>query len=369
MHRLSLSVLLVFTLLPADAAEDQPPSGSVNGDSPVTRDHAGAGLSDEPAELTEEERVRIRLFENSSPAVVRINAVPKSAETGPRQTGSGVVWDSDGHIVTSHHVVRDVGAVNVILWDGSTWQAVLTGTDPATDLAVLKIEAPGEQVHPLPVGNSDSLRVGQDAFAIGHPFSIDATLHAGIVSGLGRTVQSTTGRLITGVIQTDLAISPGDAGSPLLDRRGRIVGLNTSTLPSARSAARIGLAIPSVTLQRFVPDLIEHGKVIRPSLGIAIAAEKSAQQLKIEGVLVQSVLAGSPAATAGIRATRRADDGTVVIGDVIVAVDGKPVQKPADLLRALNLHDTGDEIMLTVRRDGREVKVSVKLQEFEHRAE
>ena len=203
----------------------------------------------------------------------------------PQGTGSGFVWDQDGHIVTNFHVVQEGDRANVTLNDGSTYPATIVGTTPDKDIAVLKIDAPPQKLLPLPIGQSSNLKVGQKVLAIGNPFGLDQTLTTGVISGLGREIKSVSGRPIHDVIQTDASINPGNSGGPLLDSSGRLIGINTAIYSPSGANAGIGFAVPVDTVNQIVPQLMKFGKITRPGLGISILADQIAQQNRIDGVV------------------------------------------------------------------------------------
>jgi S1-C subfamily serine protease len=321
-------------------------------------------------ELSSLETSTIELFRQASPSVVHIAniAVVRSrfsldeAEI-PQGTGSGFIWSDDGYVVTNAHVVRGGDRFHVTMADQSTWPAVLVGVEPDQDLAVLKLDgAPRHALRPIAVGTSGDLWVGQSVFAIGNPFGLDQTLTTGVISGTGREFRSETGRMIHGLIQTDAAINPGNSGGPLLDSAGRLVGMNTAIYSLSGSSSGIGFAIPVDIINRIVPKLIRGERPERAGLGILMFPDRMAAASGIGGVIVREVIEGSGAAAAGIRpAERDARTGRTVPGDVIVAVDGKPIRTQIDLLDALDGKVVGEEVLLTVLRRGAEVKLRVKL--------
>jgi S1-C subfamily serine protease len=332
---------------------------------PSARDRKPAQSLPDPStrtDLSTEEQQTIELFRKAAPAVVYITttrsgrgSMSLDVFTIPSGTGSGFVWDDDGHIVTNYHVVHGSNGARVTLADRSTWDAKLVGAAPHKDIAVLKIEAPADVLEPLVPGTSQNLLVGQHVLAIGNPFGLDHTLSTGVISGLGREIRSPEGRPITGVVQTDAAINPGNSGGPLLDSRGRLIGMNTAIFSPSGASAGIGFAVPVDTIRDIVPQLIEHGEAVRPAIGIEIADASVARRSGVKGVLVMGVMAGSGAEKAGMRPTERDPrTGDVVLGDVIVALDGKSVEKTTDLFEALDPHKVGDEVTVTVKRgDGR----------------
>ena len=323
-------------------------------------------------DLAGDERATIALFHETSPAVVYITTLAQSFDIWtlsvseiPQGTGSGFIWDDVGHVVTNYHVLQGASAARVTLSSHGTYTAELAGAAPQYDLAVLRISAPRKDLRAIPVGTSGDLQVGQKVFAIGNPFGLDQTLTTGIVSALGRTIQSVTGRPIENVIQTDAAINPGNSGGPLLDSAGRLIGVNTAIYSPSGANAGIGFAVPVDTVNRVVPQLIGHGRIRHPQLGVRLDERVNRlvkERLGVEGVVVVGVARGSAAEAAGLRGTERASDGSIVPGDVIRSVDGKPVASTDDLTGVLEGHDVGDTVKLEVRRGDRTLTIAVKLQ-------
>jgi len=338
----------------------------------------GAALNDPKAvprvvtprtDLRAEEKLSISLFKQASPAVVNITALGVERDLFtlnlyqiPQGTGSGFVWDTTGNIITNFHVIQDADAAQVTLTDQSSWKARVVGVAPDKDIAVLKIDAPANKLHPIPIGTSKDLQVGQSVFAIGNPFGLDQTLTTGVISALNREIESVTRRPIQGVIQSDAAINPGNSGGPLLDSAGRLIGVNTAIYSPSGASAGIGFAIPVDTVNRIVPELIRSGKVTRPGFGIQVADEQIAQRLGVNGVLVVDVLRGSAAARAGFQPTRRDASGRVRLGDVITAIDGKKVSSPNDLFLTLEKYKVGDAVNVTSSRDGSTVQTKMTLE-------
>ena len=319
-------------------------------------------------DLAEIERTTVEIFRTASPSVVHITTLVTAAgpfsldvQQIPEGTGSGFVWDKDGHIVTNHHVIENASGAVIILADGSSWRGRLVGSYPAKDLAVLAIDAPAHLLQPITVGSSADLLVGQMALAIGNPFGLDQTLTTGVVSALDREIASIPGRVIRNVIQTDAAVNPGNSGGPLLDSAGRLIGVNSSILSPSGAFAGIGFAIPVDEVNRIVTELIRHGAIVRPSLGVALAPDQLSERLGLDGVLVMRVDPDGPAARAGLRPTRRDLVGNVRLGDVIVAIDDEPLQSTEDFFAALEERAPGDEVTLTVVRDGRQASVPLTL--------
>jgi len=319
-------------------------------------------------DLQDEERATISLFEHASPAVVYItslavrrNAFSLDLTQIPQGSGSGFIWDREGHVVTNYHVIAGASGAQVTLADQSTWDARLVGGAPEKDLAVLKIDAPASKLPPLPIGRSENLRVGQSVFAIGNPFGLDQTLTTGVISALGREIQSASGVPIRDVVQTDAAINPGNSGGPLLDSAGRLIGVNTAIYSPSGAYAGIGFAIPAHDVSWVVPDLIRYGRVQRPTLGIVLAPEGFAQRLGLEGAVIYQVAPGSGAAAAGLRGLELDSRGRPELGDVIVTLNGTAVASSGDLLLALENQKAGATVRVGLLRGNRRVEVPVRL--------
>jgi S1-C subfamily serine protease len=318
-------------------------------------------------DLAEDEKSTIELFKHASPSVVYITTLSRRAVNFfemtevPQGTGSGFLWDRQGHVVTNFHVLQGSDSSVVTLSDQSNWKAAVVGVEPDKDLAVLRISAPADKLPPILVGTSKGLQVGQKVFAIGNPFGLDETLTTGIVSALGRTIDAVTGRKIQNVIQTDAAINPGNSGGPLLDSAGRLIGVNTQIASPSGASAGIGFAVPVDTVNEVVPELIAHGRIVRPRLGIVPATEGIARQLGVTGVLVLSVQEGSGAAKAGLQGTERDREGSLILGDIIVGVAGKDVASYDDLVTALEKQKVGDTVPVKIVRNDRTLTVAVVL--------
>lgn len=320
-------------------------------------------------DLTVDEKSTIALFRRASPSVVYITTLTVARDFFtlnllqiPEGTGSGFVWDDAGNIVTNFHVIQNADAAQITLADHSTWKARRVGVAPDKDLAVLRVDAPKSRLHPIPIGSSKDLKVGQKVIAIGNPFGLDQTLTTGVISALGREIESVTRLPIQGVIQTDAAINPGNSGGPLLDSAGRLIGVNTAIYSPSGASAGIGFAIPVDTVNRVVPQLIRYGKIIRPGLGVQVAEDQLTRELGLTGVLIVDVVPGSPAAKAGIRPTMRGALGRVKLGDVIIAIDGKKIESVNDLFLLLEQYKVGDMITIAVLRDGKRRQVKVTLE-------
>lgn len=326
------------------------------------------------ADLTADERSVTALFEEAGPSVVYITSIAVRRDFFrlnvmeiPQGTGSGFIWDEDGHVVTNFHVIRSVFSrgdrVEVTLADHSSWNAKIVGVAPEKDLAVLRIDAPAERLRPLRIGTSGDLLVGQTVLAIGNPFGFDRTLTMGIISALGREIESEDGVPIRDVIQTDAAINPGNSGGPLLDSAGRLIGVNTAIVSPSGGYAGLGFAIPVDTVNWVVPELINNGRIRRPILGVELVADHATRRLGLTGALVGNVSPGSGAEAAGLRPTYRSRSGRLVLGDLIVAVDGEEIRSAGELGLALERRLPGQVVTVTVNRDGRLIDLEVRLSE------
>jgi S1-C subfamily serine protease len=319
--------------------------------------------------LAADELVNIELFKKTSPSVVHITSLgvqremfSMNVQQVPRGTGTGFVWDDTGHVVTNFHVIQGASAARVTLADQSSFDAKLVGYFPDRDLAVLRIEAKKEQLKPIAVGTSRDLLVGQRVYAIGNPFGLDQTLTTGIVSALGREIESFNQRTIRGVIQTDAAINPGNSGGPLLDSAGRLIGVNTQIASPSGASAGIGFAIPVDEVNRIVPRLIRDGRIVRPALGVSAASPDVQRRLGLpKGVMLVQVSAGGPAAKAGLQPFRRGSRGEIVAGDVITAINDESVSDLDDMLQQLERRAAGESVTLTVWREGQTRKASAVL--------
>lgn len=320
-------------------------------------------------DLAADEKSTIDLFKTVSPSVVYITTLTVQQDffsfralEVPQGAGSGFIWDDQGYIVTNYHVIAEARGARVTLADRSTWQAQYVGSEPDKDLAVLKIDAPKNLLPPIPVGTSADLQVGQKVFAIGNPFGFDQTLTTGVISSLGREIESSTHRPIQGVIQTDAAINPGNSGGPLLDSAGRVIGINTAIVSPSGAYAGLGFAVPVDVVNRIVPQIISGQKIKKPGLGVRFVEDYWVRRFGLEGVLFSQVVEGSSAEKAGLQPTVVDARGRVLIGDLIVAVDGKPVRSTNDLYRILDNHEVGDTVKVTIQRDDRKRDVEVALQ-------
>jgi S1-C subfamily serine protease len=326
------------------------------------------------ADLTAEERVNVAVYENVNRSVVNINTKVVrndnlfAIEVPGEGAGSGSVLDRVGHVLTNNHVIDDAREIQVTLHDGSSYDARLIGKDEITDIAVLKIDAPPESLHPVELGDSTRLKVGQRVFAIGNPFGLERTLTTGIISSLNRTLPTRNNRVMKSIIQIDAAINPGNSGGPLLDSHAKLIGMNTAIASSTGQSAGVGFAVPSVSIARVVPQLIQRGKVIRPDCGITRVMQTE------EGLLIATMQPGGPAERAGLQGFKilkqRRAKGPFVYetqsidrksADLITAVDGEKIKSASDFLSLVEARRPGDTVLLTILRQGREIKVPLQL--------
>lgn len=314
------------------------------------------------------EAATIELFEKAVPSVcfittlnVRQDYWSRNVEEIPSGTGSGFIWDKEGHIITNFHVIQGGDRATVTLADRKTYDAEIVGVAPDKDLAVLKIKASGAILKPLPVGTSHDLKVGQYAFAIGNPFGLDQTLTTGVISALGREIKSVNGRAIRDVIQTDAAINPGNSGGPLLDSSGRLIGVNTQIYSPSGASAGIGFSIPVDEVNWVVPDLIKYGEVRRPVLGVSLLPAYYAKGMSEGGLIIAEVVRGGPAAKSGLKAISQDRAGRWVPGDIIKSINGVKVEDYNDLVLALEKYQPGQKVKLTVERDGSQRTVEIVL--------
>jgi S1-C subfamily serine protease len=280
----------------------------------------------------------------------------------PAGSGTGFVWDKEGHVVTNFHVVKDARSLTVTLEDSRIFVARVVGVEPRKDIAVIRVDAPGDALVPIQLPEKGQpLEVGQKAIAIGNPFGLDHTLTTGVVSALGREMQGIGGVSIRDMIQTDAAINPGNSGGPLLDSSGRLLGMNTMIYSRTGSSVGIGFAVPASTILRIVPQIIRTGRAEQLGLGIQIDPEQRLERRAgIEGVIALSVKVGSPADKAGIVGIEHTASG-IRLGDVVVAVDGERIRNYDDLYNTFDKHHPGDKVEITVSRAGRARKVVSEL--------
>ena len=320
-----------------------------------------------------DEQENIQIYEKSSRAIVNISnftvnydffyrAIP--TESG---SGTGFIIDKSGIIVTNYHVVENAKKLLVTLSDNSQWPGKLIGSDPNNDLAIVRIEAPSSRYDSLEFSSSNDISVGQKVLALGNPFGLRQTLTTGIISALGRTIAAKNGRKIEGIIQTDAAINPGNSGGPLLDSEGKVIGINTAIIGSAGSVG-IGFAVPSNTALRILPDLLEHGYVLRPWLGIETIPTVYLRRIGMDvpdGILIASVVNGASAHIGGLRgASMTVKVGRYRVpwgGDIITHVNETPVTTLEDLAKQIETRKAGDKVIISYIRNERDHSVTVKL--------
>ncbi len=351
------AVILIFAFVLMPAQQISTPDLIISNGHDVTK------FGDETILSTKKSLTLVELFEKSESGVVRIDVdkINSSRETG--SLGSGFVFDDLGHIITNAHVVESASSVTITFLDGSQYNAQIIGLDKFTDIAVIKVEEKPRYLHPLQMGDSSTLKVGEQVAAIGNPFGLSGSMTSGIVSQIGRLLPSQdTGFSIPNVIQTDAAINPGNSGGPLLNMAGKVMGINTAIQSGTGQSAGIGFAVPSNTILKVVPVLIEKGKYSHPWIGISgkdidpeLAKVRDLDQSK--GFLIVTVVPGSPAEIAGLKGVSEikiiGDKEYPADGDIIVSVDGKEVRKISDILIHLQEEKSvGDEMILGILRDG-----------------
>jgi S1-C subfamily serine protease len=320
--------------------------------------------------LIEDERNTIGVFRETAASAVFVTQKQVvldywagQAVEVPAGSGSGFVWDEQGHIVTNFHVVQNARRLVVTLQDQSAHEAVVRGVEPRKDIAVLKIDAPKTKLRPIRQRDPKQLRleVGQKAIAIGNPFGLDHTLTVGVISALGRSVDGVGGVTIRDMVQTDAAINPGNSGGPLLDSAGRLIGMNTVIFSKSGSSAGVGFAVPASTIQRVVPQIIRTGRAEELGIGIRIDVERRFERRAgVRGVVVLSVEPGGPAEKAGVKGLERTPLG-LTLGDVIVGIDQTRVDDYDDLYNAFDSHQSGDRVKLKLRRGDQVVEVETEL--------
>jgi len=353
----AVAVILIFAFVLMPAQQISTPDLIISNGHDVTK------FGDETILSTKKSLTLVELFEKSESGVVRIDVdkINSSRETG--SLGSGFVFDDLGHIITNAHVVESASSVTITFLDGSQYNAQIIGSDKFTDIAVIKVEEKPRYLHPLQMGDSSTLKVGEQVAAIGNPFGLSGSMTSGIVSQIGRLLPSQdTGFSIPNVIQTDAAINPGNSGGPLLNMAGKVMGINTAIQSGTGQSAGIGFAVPSNTILKVVPVLIEKGKYSHPWIGISgkdidpeLAKVRDLDQSK--GFLIVTVVPGSPAEIAGLKGVSEikiiGDKEYPADGDIIVSVDGKEVRKISDILIHLQEEKSvGDEMILGILRDG-----------------
>jgi len=328
----------------------------------------GLCLQAQQTQLIEDERNTIDIVKKTRNSVVFITNIQLvrdfffgDEEKMPRGSGSGFVWDANGHIVTNFHVIEDGVEFQVTLPNQEQRQAKLVGKDETKDIAVLKLDGNISGLFPVTPGSSKDLEVGQKAVAIGNPFGFDYTVTKGIISALGRKILGAGNVTIRDMIQTDASINPGNSGGPLLDSSGRLIGMNTVIYSPSGTSSGVGFAVPIDMIKKIVPELIKNGRVTRPGLGISLLSDANARRIRVEGVIILEVQAGTAAYAAGLRGPSRDRYGRLLINDIITAVDKTPVKSYDDLFTALENYQIGDTVTLSVERDEKVRPVKLKL--------
>jgi S1-C subfamily serine protease len=317
---------------------------------------------------TEDERNTIGVFREAAAAVVFVTQtrvvvdyLGGTAQEVPAGSGSGFVWDDDGNVVTNFHVVENARSLTVTFHDQQSFEARVVGVEPRKDIAVLSVKAPKALLRPVKVIKHVDLEVGQKTIAIGNPFGLDHTLTTGVVSAIGRQVQGIGGVTIRDMVQTDAAINPGNSGGPLLDSSGRLIGMNTIIFSKSGSSAGIGFAVPVSTIQRVVPQIIKNGRAEQLGLGVQVDPSRRLERRHgIRGVIVLDVIAGGPAAKAGLRGITQTLNG-LTLGDVIVAVNDQKFDDFDDLYNALDQHHAGETVDVKVRRSNAAASLKVEV--------
>ena len=319
---------------------------------------------------TEDEANSTEIFSKASPAVVyvtnkalRRDLFSLNVQEIPRGSGTGFVWDASGLIVTNFHVIAGAQRLTVTLQDRSEYDAQVIGIAPEKDLAVLRILEPPADLVTLPLGDSSELTVGRKVLAIGNPFGLDTTLTTGVVSALGREIQSPSNRRIRGVIQTDAAINPGNSGGPLLNSLGQLVGVNTAIYSPSGASAGIGFAIPVNTVKDVIPELISYGRILRPIMGVELASDRWIRRYRIKGLPVVRVFPGLPADDAGLVGAYRNSRGEITLGDIITRIDDQPIRNNDDYLSLMENRKVGDVVTVRTRRGDEEREFEVELTE------
>jgi 2-alkenal reductase len=324
-------------------------------------------------DLSQAEQATVKLFQKASPSVLHVfargeqqNSLLDEDQQGVVQSGTGIAWDTAGHVITNHHVIKGTDRIGVRLTSGEFVNARVVGVAPTYDLAVLQLEGLRSPLQPIAVGRSADLQVGQQTFAIGNPYGLEQTLTSGIVSALHRRLPTATSHEISGVIQTDAPINPGNSGGPLLDSAGRLIGVTSAIISGSGASAGIGFAIPVDVVNRVASELIRNGQVPVPGIGIVGASERETTRLDIDGIIIVRVLPQSPAAKAGLEG---ADVNGGAVADVITAVNGKAVHSMSDLANILEDVGVGKTVKLTVTRDGQSRSADVPVADVSQRAQ
>ncbi|MBX3282526.1 MAG: trypsin-like peptidase domain-containing protein [Acidobacteria bacterium] len=353
-------VLIVTSRRSAD------PSAVIQAESAPTR----AGISD-PSTVSDEQN-NIEVYKTLAPGVAFINTTSYQQDfwgnvQEGKGNGSGSVIDQNGDILTNYHVIEGAQKLSVSFGGDKTYPAKVIGGDPDTDLAVIRIQDPPAGLTVVPLGDSDKLVVGQKVLAIGNPFGLDRTLTTGVISGLQRPIRAVNGRPIDAAIQTDASINPGNSGGPLLDKFGRMIGINSQILsPQGGGSVGVGFAVPVNVAKRVIPQLIQFGEVRRPKLGASLMsvtslADQGARLPVDSGLLVRNITPNSSAASAGLKGLSQANDGSILLGDIILSIDGEKLASNDDLYRLLDKKNIGDTLQVEIYRAGKQITIPVKL--------
>lgn len=332
-------------------------------------EQAPASISD-PSAVSDEQN-NIEVYKAVAPGVAFVNTTSYTQdwfgnEQEGKGNGSGSVIDANGDILTNYHVIEGAQKLSVSFGGDKVYPARVVGGDPDTDLAVIKIDPPATGLTVVPLGDSDKLTVGQKVLAIGNPFGLDRTLTTGVISGLQRPIRARNNRPIDAAIQTDASINPGNSGGPLLDKYGRMIGINSQILSPAGGSVGVGFAVPINIAKRVVPQLIQFGEVRRPKLGanllsVSSLGEQGARLPVASGLVVRNVVPGSSAANAGLKGLSQDPMGSVSLGDIIVSIDGEKMDDIDDLFRYLDKKQIGDTVQVQVYRNGSNATIPVRL--------
>lgn len=324
--------------------------------------------------LLENEKNTVDVFEQSAASVVNVSNLRLARRgffdldpmTIPAGAGSGFVWDDEGHIVTNFHVIASGDSFLISFHNDPTqYEATLVGAEPRRDVAVLKLKDKPKNLKPVKIGTSQNLKIGQKAMAIGNPFGLDHTITAGIISATNRKIDGIGNVKIPGMIQTDASINPGNSGGPLFDSGGNVIGMNTMIFSHSGTSAGVGFAVPIDTVKQLVPQLIKHGKIIRPGLGIGVLPDHIRRRFGIEkGIVITTVDPNAGAGKAGLKGVHQDRRGRYLVGDVVLAIDGKPVDSFDDIFHVLEGYSVGDEVEVTYLREDKERKAKVRLTEI-----